>query len=95
MRLEQTSIEKHTVPVRVQFPDGSYKNGLMFLRQGQRVLDVLCENKDFFPLKTLTNLALVNKNNVSAIDLLDRDAFEAQKSLFPPFQWQALDHRSW
>lgn len=95
MRRDQTSIEKHTVPVRVLFPDGAHKNGLIFLRQGQRVMDLLSDERPFFPLKTVTSTMLINKNNISAIELVEPEAPEDQRKLFPPFDWKTLDHKSW
>jgi hypothetical protein len=94
MRHDQ-NVDKHNVPVRVQFPDGSVKNGLIFLRQGQRTTDMLIEEKLFFPMRTITGTVLINKNNVALVELLDRKAFENQRELFPPFDWKGLEQRSW
>lgn len=89
------SIEKYNVPVRVQFPDGSLRHGLIFLRHGQRIMDLLCEASPFFALRTKKGVSLVGKSNIAALDILEREQFETERDLFPPFDWNPLENRSW
>jgi len=96
IRLDRpTKIEKYTVPVRVHLSDGSKKYGLVFLRNEQRISDLLCDPRPFFPLQTKDSLAFVSKANVSMLEILTRDNFEVKQGLFPPLDWEPLEDKVW
>lgn len=95
MRGDDQNIEKYNFPARVLLIDGTVRRGLIYLRQGQRIMDLLCESRPFFALKTNKNVVLIGKANIVALEIVERDDFEAEKDLFPPFDWSDLERRSW
>ncbi len=77
-------IPKYGLPVRVSIMgETSDLLGVVYVRQDQRVLDMLCDVRPFFPLQTKERLVLVNKAAVSLITMLDREQVEQAPDQFP------------
>ncbi len=64
-------IPKYRIPVRISLVQEESVLGIVFLRQEQRILDMLCEPKPFFPVNTKTGMFLVNKQSVIKLEVLD------------------------
>ena len=48
----RTKLTKFGIPVRIAMSDRTQIIGVVFVHQGQRVLDVLCDDRPFFPIQT-------------------------------------------
>ena len=69
--------------------------GVIFVRQAQRVIEVLCDDRTFFPIETIGGVRLLNKQHVVQIDLLQIEEILAKKELFPEIDVHYLRHNSW
>jgi hypothetical protein len=76
------SISKNKLPVRVEFEGGVVKHGFVFLRNGQRALDLFCDDRRFIALETKTGIVLINKNTILAVALLEGEQLEAERDHF-------------
>ena len=85
-------IPKYGLPVRVSIMgETADLLGVVFVRQEQRVIDMLCDGRPFFPLRTKERLMLINKSAVSTISMLEREYVEEALDLFPGLELAALD----
>lgn len=76
-------IPKYEIPVRITLTQEESVLGVIFVRQDQRILDMLCEPKPFFPVSTKTGMFLINKNSVLKLEVLDRDYILDNQDNFP------------
>ena len=76
-------IPKYSIPVRISLLQEESVLGIVFLRQEQRILDMLCEPNPFFPVSTKTGLFLVNKRSVIKLEVLDANYVAAHQDNFP------------
>lgn len=76
-------IPKYRIPVRISLVQEESVLGIVFLRQEQRILDMLCEPKAFFPVNTKTGMFLVNKQSVIKLEVLDENYIAAHQENFP------------
>ena len=76
-------IPKYRIPVRIALVQDESVLGIVFVRQAQRILDMLCEPKPFFPVNTKTGLFLVNKQSVIKMEVLDATYIAAHQESFP------------
>lgn len=74
---------KFKIPVRIQFADLSTIIGAVFVRQGQRILDLMCDDRPFFPVSTTSGTILVNKSHVRQINVLGLDEISEIEDLLP------------
>jgi hypothetical protein len=81
-------IPKYKIPVRISLAQEESVLGVIFIRQEQRILDMLCDPNPFFPVSTKTGLFLINKASVSKVEVLDREYIVEHKENFP-----AIDER--
>jgi hypothetical protein len=86
---------KHNVPVRMTLADGSHVLGIIYLRQGQRISDMLCDDREFFPLKSATGVILLNKRNVMQVDVMTIDEMIEKGDLFPDMSVTYLSNNAW
>ncbi|WP_369126994.1 DUF6812 domain-containing protein [Paracoccus liaowanqingii] len=68
--------------------------GVVHVRQDQRVLDMLCDARLFFPVETREGVILINKNTVTKIALATRNNIEKIPDAYPQVDLNALDRRS-
>ena len=87
-------IPKYKIPVRISLLQEESVLGVIFIRQEQRILDMLCEPNPFFPVKTRTGLFLVNKQSVIKLEVLDEDFVAANRDNFPEEYDDTRDFRS-
>lgn len=76
---------KYKIPVRIRFADQSIIIGAVFIRQGQRVLDMICDERQFFPIATTTGITLANKAQVKQIDVLGLPEIVDMQESLPEF----------
>jgi hypothetical protein len=76
-------IPKYKIPVRITLAHEESVLGVIFIRQEQRILDMLCEPKQYFPVSTKTGMFLVNKNSVVKLEVLEADYIMQNQEYFP------------
>ena len=76
-------IPKYRIPVRISLVQEESVLGIVFVRQEQRILDMLCEPNPFFPVNTKAGLFLVSKQSVIKIEVLDANYIAAHQENFP------------
>ena len=76
-------IPKYEIPVRILLSDQESVLGIIFIRQEQRILDMLCEEKQFFPVSTKTGMYIINKKSVVKVEILDRNFVMSNRDNFP------------
>ena len=86
---------KYRIPVRMMFADNSTIIGTVFVRQGQRVLDLLCDERPFFPVATTAGTVLLNKAHVRQINVLELAEISEMDHLLPEFDLEYLQSNSW
>ena len=86
---------KFGVPVRIAMSDKTQIIGLIFVRQNQRVIEVLCDDRAFFPVKTIGSVRLLNKQHVVQLDLLPIKEILEKRDLFPEVDVNYLRDNNW
>lgn len=86
---------KYRIPVRITFADGSTVLGTVFVRQGQRVLDLLCDDRPFLPVSTTSGTVLLNKSHIRQINVLELAEISEMEDLLPEFDRDYLQANSW
>jgi hypothetical protein len=76
-------IPKYKIPVRLFLLGEGTVLGVIFVRQEQRVIDMLCDQRPFFPVNTKTGMLLVNKSSVVKIDVLESEFILQNQDAFP------------
>jgi hypothetical protein len=76
-------IPKYKIPVRVSIAEEGAVMGAIFIRQEQRILDMLCDQHQFFPLSTKTGMLLINKTSVLKVEVLEKAFIEQNEDSFP------------
>lgn len=90
-----TRIHKFRLPVRISFlGETDALLGVVYVRQDQRIGDMLCDQRGFFPLETNEGLVIVNKAAISKVYVANRRTVEKNPGLFPNVDMTALDRRS-
>lgn len=88
-------IHKYRLPVRIDFiGELNSSMGVVYVRQDQRVIDMLCDQRSFFPVETTEGLLIVGKAAVARILVVDRKKVEENPELFPNVDVEALSRRS-
>ncbi len=90
-----THIPKHQVPVHMSLIDGTSTYGVVHVRQGQRILDLLIDSRTFFPLVSNSGTSLINKENVVKVDVLTMPQILEKKDLFPDLNYKYLESNNW
>ena len=69
--------------------------GVIFVRQNQRVIEVLCDERAFFPVETTGSVRLLNKQHVVQVDLLPIEEILEKRDLFPDIDVNYLRDNNW
>lgn len=69
--------------------------GVVFVRQNQRVIEVLCDERTFFPIETVGGVRLLNKRHVAQVDLMRIEEILEKRDLFPDIDVQYLSKANW
>lgn len=91
----ETQIPKNQVPVQMTLVDGSVTYGVVHVRQGQRILDMLTDSRAFFPLMSNSGTSLINKANVLKIDVMTMAQIVERKEFFPKLDFKYLQSHNW
>ncbi|SMH37790.1 hypothetical protein [Maritimibacter sp. HL-12] len=86
---------KYCVPVKATLENGSQHFGGVHVRQNQRVLDVLCDERAFIPFKLRDRTVLLNKSKLVQLDLLELDEIGAMQDVLPEFDLNYLNANDW
>jgi hypothetical protein len=81
-------IPKYKIPVRITMAQEESVLGVIFIRQEQRILDMLCEQKQFFPVSTKTGMFLINKQSVVKVEVLEADYIAQHRENFPEAEFK-------
>lgn len=76
---------KYKIPVRIRFTDQTTLIGAVFVRQGQRVLDMICDERPFFPVALTTGVTFANKAQIRQIDVLGLPEIVDMRDSLPEF----------
>ena len=83
-------VSKHSLAVRLVTNSGEEKMGVVYLGKGQRVLDLLCDPKPFFPFRSGSNLLFINKASVQQMEMLPLAFVTERAHFFPGVDVDAL-----
>lgn len=86
---------KYKIPVRIAFADLSTIIGTVFVRQGQRVLDIMCDERRFFPVASTASTILVNKSHVRQVNVLSLKEIMEMTDLLPELDLDYLQNNAW
>lgn len=86
---------KFGIPVRIAMADRTQIIGVLFVRQSQRVIEVLCDERAFFPIETIGGVRLLNKQHVVQVDLLPIQEILEKRDLFPDVDVNYLGQNNW
>lgn len=86
---------KAGIPVRIAMANGTQIIGVVFVLQSQRVLDVLCDERAFFPIETVGGVRLLNKQHVAQVDLMPIEEFLEKRELYPDLDVDCLSQNNW
>lgn len=78
-------IPKYKIPVRIRFADETSLVGVVFVRQGQRVLDLMCDERQFIPVVMTRGVTLANKAHVRQVDVLGMPEIADIQDALPEF----------
>lgn len=76
-------IPKYKIPVRISLAQEESVLGVIYIRQEQRILDMLCDQKQFFPVSTKAGLYLINKTSVVKVEVLEKAYIMEHQENFP------------
>lgn len=88
-------LPKYKVPVRIRFADETSLVGAVFIRQGQRVLDLLCDERPFIPVEISAGTTLANKAHVRLVDILGLPEIVEMQDALPDFDMNYLQKNAW
>lgn len=86
---------KYAIPVKIMVDDGTKHFGCLYLRQDQRVLDVINDDRAFLPFRMRERTILLNKTRISQVDLLSIDEVIQMESVLPEIDLDYLRANSW
>jgi hypothetical protein len=75
--------------------DGSQHFGGVHVSQNQRVLDVLCDDRDFIPFKLKDRTILLNKSWLVQVDLLGLAEITEMQDILPEVNTDYLKANDW
>ena len=84
-------IPKHAFPVRVMFVNGVIEQGVVFIRPDQRVLDLMCDERGFFPFQRNSGLTFVNKASIIHIEEVLFEGLARNDQRFPGIDLEFLN----
>jgi spore coat polysaccharide biosynthesis predicted glycosyltransferase SpsG len=88
-------LPKHRVPALIVLADGSQSLGVVFVRQGERVAEVLSKGGMFFPFLSKKDISLINKNQVIKIDIPTINEIREKEDVFPDVNYKYLENNNW
>ncbi|MGI3213404.1 hypothetical protein ACROSR_20210 [Roseovarius tibetensis] len=86
---------KHCIPVKATLEDGSQYYGGVHVMQQQRILDLLCDERDFIPFSLRDRIILVNKSKIVRLDILEMSEIKEKKDILPEVNFDYLNANNW
>lgn len=86
---------KFCVPVKATLDDGTQHFGGVYVRQSQRVLEVLCDDRPFMPFRLRDKTVLLNKSRLLQVDLLGMDEIKEKLDILPEVDLAYLSSNAW
>lgn len=86
---------KFAVPVRIDLTAGDGMYCAVFLRQNQRIVEMICDDRRFFPVRTRDKIMLVNKDHVVRIEIMTQEEMKLKAEFLPPLDMYYIDNNSW
>ena len=86
---------KYCVPVKATLEDGSQHFGAVHVRQNQRVIGVLCDERAFIPFKLRDRTILLNKAKLVQVDILELSEIEEMEDILPELNLDYLHANVW
>ena len=84
-------VPKYRLPFRITLQNETVIYCIMFMRQDQRAIDMLCDERPFFPIESTEGVHLIAKSSVMKVDVLSRDEVDENLHVLPPFDHEQLD----
>ncbi len=85
-------IAKYNIPSRLFFANEFSIYCVVFVRQDQRVSDMLCDGRAFFPVQTTEGVSLINKSHVLRLEVMSKERIAENLHLFPNLDFYFLEH---
>lgn len=86
---------KYCVPVKITLDTGDQHFGGVHLRQNQRVLEVLCDERAFLPVRLIDRTILLNKSHLVQVDLLKLTEITEMLDILPDLDLEYLKMNDW
>ena len=86
---------KYCIPVKLTLEGGIQHYGGIHVRQDQRILDVLCDERQFVPIALQERTILLNKSKLVQIDLLTISEITEKENILPEVNIDYLKSNSW
>lgn len=88
-------LPKYCIPVKATLEDGSQFYGGIHVVQGQRILDVLCDERPFIPFRLRDRSILLNKSKILRFDLLEMPEITEKQHILPELDLYYLRVNAW
>lgn len=95
MQASTMKYPKYCVPVKATLENGTQHYGGLHVRQNQRILDVLCDERPFIPFKLRDRTILLNKSKLVQVDLLEMEEISEMQDVLPELNLDYLKANSW
>ena len=86
---------KFCVPVKITLEDGTQHFGGVHVRQNQRILDVLCDERPFLPFKLRDKTVLLNKSKLLQVEILELADISQMQDILPEVNLDYLNANVW
>lgn len=86
---------KFCVPVKITLEDGSQHFGGVHVRQNQRILDVLCDERPFLPFRLRDKTILLNKSKLLQVEILELADISEMQDILPELNLDYLNANVW
>lgn len=86
---------KFCVPVKVTLEGGTQHYGGVHVRQNQRILDVLCDERPFLPFRLRDKVVILNKSRLLQVELLEMSEIPQLLHLLPEIDLDYLKANDW
>jgi hypothetical protein len=86
---------KFNIPVRIDLSGGASMYCVVFVRQNQRIIEMLGDERTFIPVQTNDGVSLVNKAHILRLEIMTKTEIKEKSELFPNVNFYYLDNNSW
>jgi len=86
---------KFNIPARIDLSNGVSMYCVVFVRQNQRVIEMLGDERTFIPVQTNDGVSLLNKAHILRLEILTKAEIKENSELFPNVSFYYLDNNAW